>query len=459
MEAIFTEKDLEPGLAVEPPARSAPSDKQASVPQQHNAEPSLFDDDELPIPGLDSPEMLRQRLFGEPPQGALILDGGSPVPQVGASAPAWTQAPIIEDEPFPKPSAAKSNASSARESRPMDSRHQSIQVTTSTASARADGPKLISSPQDVLRALQLKRAAIPKAFQEASEVAAKKADPRHIASAELPQSPVKSVQPAGAAKAVKKKSRKPIGTDAVEFVREDGLTVSMDAETCRDPELLRRVRRMQTSAPLDVVTAAQADEALGYVRDDGLVVEVDGDTCTDPSIFREAKRKRAEASGRQPRPRPPLSARAVAALARREYSRRELRRKLLKTLEEGETIEALDSVLDDLEAKGFLSDERYASVRARSFAPRMGDARIRRELRLKGVDEETARDAVASLEEPEALRAYRVWSRRYDELPKNWKEREKQVRYLAYRGFSMSAIFQVLRGEVTLPEDEERSPF
>lgn len=486
MEVLFTEEDLESAEPAEPATlKKAP---RGGARQAAPEEPSLFGEDELPIPGLESPEALRARLFGEAPRGPLVLDGGSPVPQVGAAAPAWMQGPILEDDPFPAPSSWKPQAAprpappsgpkprrrAAEPAAPADPPAPSRRPAPSIEAGRPGGPKVISSPADVLKALKLKRAAIPKASDEAGR--ADEADrPERVAQKrsadrEPQAAPLRSDEPAASRLPVRgertaeaapaKPVRRRAGGEPVEFVREDGLVVSMDAETCRDPETLRRARRLQKAGWTAALGgAAEADAALAYVRDDGLLVEMDGDTCTDPEVFREAKRRRAAAADRPARPRAPLAARAVAALARREYSRKELRRKLLRTLGEDETPEALDRVLDGLEAKGFLSDERYAGVRARSFAPRMGDARIKRELRMKGVDEETAREAVEAIEEPEPLRAWRIWRRRYDELPKNWKEREKQLRYLAYRGFSMSAIMQVLRGEVELPEDEDGGSF
>ena len=165
-----------------------------------------------------------------------------------------------------------------------------------------------------------------------------------------------------------------------------------------------------------------------------------------------AKTKRSTKSRK---PQQTLLQRAIASLSRREYSRLELKRKLARTLSEGETKESIEAVLDTLEKRGFLSDERYAGIKARSVASRMGDAKIQRELRMRGIDAQTARDAVEGIRESEEIRAYKIWRRRYDELPKTWKEREKQIRYLAYRGFSMYSIMKVLRGEVELPEDGE----
>lgn len=170
-------------------------------------------------------------------------------------------------------------------------------------------------------------------------------------------------------------------------------------------------------------------------------------------------RKRKQTDKKHPKQRPSLMQRAIASLARREHSRLELKRKLARTLEDGETIAALEEVLDVLEKRGLLSDERYASIKARSVAARMGDAKIRRELRIRGVDENTAREAVKSINETEEVRAYKMWRRRFEETPKTWKEREKQIRYLAYRGFSLSSIMKVLRGEVQLSEDGETFHF
>ena len=92
-------------------------------------------------------------------------------------------------------------------------------------------------------------------------------------------------------------------------------------------------------------------------------------------------------------PRPPVSlkGRALRCLSAREHSRAELVRKLARHEEvPGE----LDSVLDDLQAKGFISQERVvASVLNRS-ADHLGAARVRQELQSKGIEIEFTADAV-----------------------------------------------------------------
>ena len=229
-----------------------------------------------------------------------------------------------------------------------------------------------------------------------------------------------------------------------------------------------------------IIRTSERADAFTVIRDDGTVLEVDRDTCADPEVFaRERERRRRErASWRQTvapenswgeeggveetrsalakqreKPKKSLLTRAIDALSRREYSRKDLERKLITKLEDGETRETLEEALNRLEALGLLSDERFAEAQVRVSAGRMGDYRLRRTLRQSGLSEETINAALETVEEPEEVRALRMWRRRWSELPKDWKEREKMTRFLMTRGFGMSAIQKVLRGDVEAPED------
>lgn len=137
-----------------------------------------------------------------------------------------------------------------------------------------------------------------------------------------------------------------------------------------------------------------------------------------------------------------LRQRALGLLARREHSRAELARKLAPHAETEEEVVAL---LDDLAARRQLSDARYAGERIASRARRYGDARLSQELRQKGVDEETAANALAAAGS-ELERARQVWRKKFDRLPADLAERAKQARFLAARGFSGATIRQLLRG-------------
>jgi len=70
---------------------------------------------------------------------------------------------------------------------------------------------------------------------------------------------------------------------------------------------------------------------------------------------------RAERQGRSERSPKPLKARAIALLARREYSRAEIRARLVASGDESDAAQ-VDDVLDELVALGYLSDARFASA-------------------------------------------------------------------------------------------------
>jgi regulatory protein len=140
---------------------------------------------------------------------------------------------------------------------------------------------------------------------------------------------------------------------------------------------------------------------------------------------------------------PSLKSRALRYLAAREHSRAELERKLGSADEEaGE----LARVLDELEAKGFISAERVAESVLNRRASRFGTSRIRRELQDKGLDAETIQASVAQLQTTEFERAREVWRRKFAEPAPDAAGRAKQMRFLAARGFGTNTIRRVVSG-------------
>lgn len=154
-----------------------------------------------------------------------------------------------------------------------------------------------------------------------------------------------------------------------------------------------------------------------------------------------------EAPRKAKRQSPSLKARAVRYLSRREYSRLELEKKLRAYLAEDESEDDLTAVLNDLEQKGYLSDERFAQSRARVRATRYGNARVAYELKASGVSSELIANAIEELEETEAERAKALWQKRFGKPAEDYKERAKQMRYLLARGFSMEVARQVVRAD------------
>ena len=138
-----------------------------------------------------------------------------------------------------------------------------------------------------------------------------------------------------------------------------------------------------------------------------------------------------------------LRARALRLLARREHSRAELERKLAPHSGSSDT---LKNLISDLKTKNQLSEERFAEERARSLSRKFGAARIRQDLKAKGVAPELI-ERVSSDGELERARA--ILGRKYREPASTREERAKRMRFLQGRGFSSEIIFKLLsaRGE------------
>jgi regulatory protein len=130
-----------------------------------------------------------------------------------------------------------------------------------------------------------------------------------------------------------------------------------------------------------------------------------------------------------------LKARALRHLVRREHSRAELERKLAPY---AENPQALCSVLDVLVSKKQVSDERFAQERARVLARKYGAARIKRDLKSKGITEEILQRA--STIDGELERASAILSRKYRQPAGTREERAKRARFLQGRGFSYDVI-------------------
>jgi regulatory protein len=150
----------------------------------------------------------------------------------------------------------------------------------------------------------------------------------------------------------------------------------------------------------------------------------------------------------------PASARAVALrlLARRDYSRQELERRLQAR---GLPRADIDVTLDDFERLGYLSDERYAHAIVAQRLGRFGKREIARDLHDKGIAADAAKDALAALADRDELAdATAVWQRRFGRAPTDEREKARQVRFLVARGYSASIAFRILRNAGSSVDDE-----
>jgi len=162
-------------------------------------------------------------------------------------------------------------------------------------------------------------------------------------------------------------------------------------------------------------------------------------------------------SNARPRPRAArsLKQRAVALLARREYSRAELSRRLGSA---GAAPADVDAVLDELEAAGLLSDARFSAALVQQKRVSHGRRAIAQALRDKGVDAERAADALSALDgDDEFARAHVLWARRFGAAPRDDRERARQIRFLVARGYATSVAFRIVRGSNRAADVDEAS--
>ena len=146
-----------------------------------------------------------------------------------------------------------------------------------------------------------------------------------------------------------------------------------------------------------------------------------------------------------------LKGRALRLLAAREQSRTELEKKL-KAHEE--TPGQLAVVLDELQAKEFISEARVVESVINRRQAKLGASRIRQELFSKGVNKEAVIEAMAGLKATELDRAKELWRKKFgvksDGQPFDRAAQAKQMRFLAARGFSGDVIRRVMA-----PSDDE----
>lgn len=130
-------------------------------------------------------------------------------------------------------------------------------------------------------------------------------------------------------------------------------------------------------------------------------------------------------------------------LARREHSRLELSRKLSVR---GFDSDEVDRVLAELADEGLLSDSRFAETFARErTAKGYGPRRICQELGDRGIGEHVIERYVDSHAPEWDERIGAVRAKRFGSVvPKAFRERARQARFLEYRGFTAEQIRRVL---------------
>lgn len=135
---------------------------------------------------------------------------------------------------------------------------------------------------------------------------------------------------------------------------------------------------------------------------------------------------------------------ALKTLSRREYSRLELRRRLI---DKGGDPEDIENLLNDFEKKGWLNEDRFVEVLIRSRRNRFGCLKILRELEEKGVSGSGISLAKELLSRDEEMTARNIWGKKFGVLPVSLSERGRQARFMQSRGFDQSLVRRILGGE------------
>ena len=134
---------------------------------------------------------------------------------------------------------------------------------------------------------------------------------------------------------------------------------------------------------------------------------------------------------------------ALGLLVRREHSRYELERKLIKR---EHCLAVIGDALDRLTAEDALSEDRFTDAYVRMRKARgYGPLRIQVELRERGINDGLIAHYLAVYGDDWDQSVERVYHKRFTKQAEDAKERARQQRFLQYRGFTHEQIQRVLR--------------
>lgn len=143
---------------------------------------------------------------------------------------------------------------------------------------------------------------------------------------------------------------------------------------------------------------------------------------------------------------PVLREQALAYLARREHSRAELSRKLEQA---GHAPEDIAALLDDFEARNWLSDQRFAESYVADHRARSGPLKLAYELRQRGVADSIIETVLAETRGSELERARKIWVKKYGDSPVDGKIEPRQARFMLSRGFDLATVYQLFKNQVS----------
>jgi len=157
---------------------------------------------------------------------------------------------------------------------------------------------------------------------------------------------------------------------------------------------------------------------------------------------------------------PTLRGRALRLLGRREFTRQGLEKRLHVHVADAANADKpaeLETLLDDLTERGWLSDARYADALVRKRTGQFARRSIAQELKQAGVNEEITAVALAQNSESdpdqEFAAALALCQRKFRRAPTDQKEKARQIRFLQSRGYSLSLALRVIKQSGAQNED------
>ena len=105
---------------------------------------------------------------------------------------------------------------------------------------------------------------------------------------------------------------------------------------------------------------------------------------------------------------------------------------------------AVDQLLDWLTANKYLDEARFVESRVNARSRKQGTLRIKMELSRHGLALEP--EQAAALRGSEHARAQALWQRKFGEVASDARERGKQARFLASRGFAADLVRRIVGG-------------
>lgn len=141
-----------------------------------------------------------------------------------------------------------------------------------------------------------------------------------------------------------------------------------------------------------------------------------------------------------------LRATAFALLAKREYSKNDLIKKLLSF---NASLEEVDALALELEQSHYQSDQRMAGMLVRSQVRQgRGPERIKQALKKHQIETELASEDLQQIDWFEEALVLKI--RKFgEEIVSDPKIKARQIRFLQYRGFSMDIILKVVHHQIS----------